>query len=123
MESSSKFVECHVACMLSLHVCQQSLFHEHVKVEPGLSWEPHKVGATRAIGYWPRRAADRVQNQPKKRCVGENKGRSELFEFRHGETEFGVVPARFVLFWSSVSSLPRFSILEWDPVPLYVGST
>ena len=91
-----------VMCRVSL---KADLFEgslcEAVKLKPGLPWRLHEVGDARAMGFLPRKAANREWNQPKrKKCVAvnnvEKSWRSEeRFDIRHGNAEFGVCPAGF----------------------------
>lgn len=44
-----------------------------VKVKPGLPWRPQNVGDARAVGYLPRRTANRKWNQSKReKCAAAN---------------------------------------------------
>jgi len=40
---------------------------EAIKVKPGFYWRPQAVGYDRVIGNLPKRAADKVWNQPKRK--------------------------------------------------------
>ena len=74
-----------------------------MKAKPGLSWRPQNIEDDRAMGYLPRKVANREWNQPKrKQCTAVNKDErswryEEHFDIRHGEAEFGVCPAGFGL--------------------------
>jgi hypothetical protein len=45
-----------------------------MKVKPGFHWQPKDGRDARVVGYLPRRAANRVWNQPKReKCIAVNK--------------------------------------------------
>ena len=88
---------------VSLHGGLEWPLCEAVKAKPGLSWRPQNIEDDRAMGYLPRKVANREWNQPKrKKCAAVNKAeriwRPEMcFDIRHEDSEFGVCPA---CFWS-----------------------
>lgn len=104
----------------SLHGVLEKPLHEAMKVQPGLQQNPQDVRDAKALGYLPRRAANRVNRPMKKRkCVVVSKaggsGRQEEpfnkpFILKHSDMEFGVDLLAF--------SLPLFqsipSLLEWQ---------
>lgn len=51
---------------VSLHGGLERPLHEAVKLKPGLPQKSQDVGDARAMGYRPRRAANRVWNQAKR---------------------------------------------------------
>lgn len=86
---------------MSLHGGQERPLGEAVKVKPGLLWRPQDVGDARAVGYLPRRAANREWDQPRREvCCGQqrwNRLRSEEHsDIRRGDLELEL------LCWSSV---------------------
>lgn len=97
---------CWIGAVEARHVSRVSLsggperpLHEVVTVKPGLRWRPQDVGDARVMEYLPRRAADQVQNQPKREmCVAVHRAErswtsEELSDIRHSVTESGVCPA------------------------------
>ena len=82
-----------------------------------LPWIPQDARDIRALRYLPRKAANREQNQPKrKNFVAVSKDEKswrdeECFNIRHGDSEFGDCPASF---WSYFGPIfPHYDILEW----------
>jgi hypothetical protein len=72
------------------------------------------------IGYLPRKAANREQNQTeRKKCVAVNKAErswqsKECFDIRHGDREGKCAQLVLGLAWSSISSLCSCPyVLEW----------
>jgi hypothetical protein len=69
------------------------------------------------MGYLLRRAANREWNQPKrKKLVAVSKDEmswrsEELFDIRHGDTEFKICQAGFVSWFGPV--LPHYDALEY----------
>ena len=101
---------------------------EAVKMKPGLPWRPQDIGDARVMWYLPRRAANRVWNQPKREThVAVNKAERSWGseDIRHGDADFGVCPAGFQSCFGPVfpHSAPS-SIWNNDvnPVLLYIGS-
>ena len=93
---------------LSLHGSLERLLCEAVKMKPGLPWRPQDAGDVRAMGYLPRKAANREDNQPKrKKCVVVNKAErswrsEESVDVRCGDAEVGVCPAGFLCYFGPV---------------------
>ena len=105
---------------------------EAVKENPGFHWRPQDVRDARVMGQLPRRAADWVWSQPKRKKdvpvkKAERTWRSEEhFDIRHGDAEFGICPAAF---WHCfVPILPHYALFppfqngNVYSVFLYVGS-
>jgi hypothetical protein len=82
-----------------------------------LPWRPQDVRDARAVGYLPRKAANREWNQPRrKKFVEVNKDKrswrsEESFNIKHGDIGFGVCPADFLSYFGPV--FPHCGVLEW----------
>ena len=76
--------------------------------------ETPNVRDAKAIGYLPRRAANKELNLPKrKKCVAVNKDErswrsEEHFDIRHGDAEFEVCPVNFQSCFSLV--FPHYAL-------------
>lgn len=83
---------------LPLHGGTERSLCDTVKRESGFQVRLQDVEEARAISYLPRGAGSQVWNQPKrKKYVAVNQAErswryEQLFDIRHGDTEFGVYP-------------------------------
>lgn len=81
-----------------------------------LTWRPQDVRESRVMSSLVRKTANREWNQPKrKKFIAVNKDErswrsEEHFDIRHGDAEFGVLPAGFLSCFGPVFS--HYNILE-----------